>query len=228
MFLRRYSFGAPVCEIPGFNTFYLERNEGHYLFDDLTDGDRLWLIAFTTKGVNRKIKPGSANLQLWMADNGLNLDTPFHYQSLSSDASEIRLARLQPGSLEGDIRIRLYHDSFTNRPKYTALVCPQRQVKETIRIFVNNYPLDVPSDAVLAIQKHFLTQPSDCEDEGALVWIDTLCIDHDNLQERYQQMSRIHSIYGNAAKIIYWTGSTQDDGRFGSKRRKLTDPDCRS
>ena len=93
---------------------------------------------------------------------------------------------------------------------------------------MNNYPLDVPSDAVLAIQQHFLTQLSNCEDEGALIWIDTLCIDQDNLQERYQQTSRIHSTYGNAARVIFWTGSTQDDGRFSSKRRKLIDPDCRS
>lgn len=163
-----------------------------------------------------------------MADNGLNLDTHFQYQPLSSDASEIRLARLQPGSIDGDIGIRLFHDSFSNRPKYTALVCPLREVKEIIRICVNDYPLDVPSDAVLTIQRDILPQLSTSEDEGALIWIDTLCIDQDNLQERYQQTSRIHSIYGYAAKIIYWAGSTQDDGRFGSKRRKLPDPDCRS
>lgn len=88
-----------------------------------------------------------------MTDNGLNLDTHFQYQPLSSDASKIRLARLQPGSVDGDIGIQLYHDSFNNRPKYTALVCPQREVKEIIRIFLNDYPSDVPSDAVLAIQK---------------------------------------------------------------------------
>lgn len=61
LFLRRCSFGAPVYEIPGFNTFHSERNEGHYPFDDLTDRGRLWLIALTTS--NRKIKHESTNLQ---------------------------------------------------------------------------------------------------------------------------------------------------------------------
>ena len=40
-----------------------------------------------------------------------------------------------------------------------------------------------------------------------VLWIDAICIDQRNLEERYSRVRRIGSIYRNAVKISVWIGS---------------------
>lgn len=49
------------------------------------------------------------------------------------------------------------------------------------------------------------------QDEGRVVWIDALCINQDDLEERGHQVRRMVNIYSRARKVIAWLGPDRDD-----------------
>ncbi|KAL8644859.1 MAG: hypothetical protein Q9226_007560 [Calogaya cf. arnoldii] len=46
-----------------------------------------------------------------------------------------------------------------------------------------------------------------------LWWIDALCIDQDNLDEKSQQVKKMRDIYARAEKVYVWLGPEESDGR---------------
>lgn len=49
------------------------------------------------------------------------------------------------------------------------------------------------------------------QDEGRVMWIDALCINQDDLEERGHQVRRMVNIYSRARKVIAWLGPDRDD-----------------
>ena len=49
---------------------------------------------------------------------------------------------------------------------------------------------------------------------GFYLWIDALCIDQSNLQEKNNQVSLMRSIYQEASFVTMWLGEEQDDSRL--------------
>lgn len=49
--------------------------------------------------------------------------------------------------------------------------------------------------------------------EARTLWIDAICIDQSNLEEREKQVARMSSIYKNASRVVVWlgTGSEESD-----------------
>lgn len=43
-------------------------------------------------------------------------------------------------------------------------------------------------------------------DENALFWIDQICIDQSNSQERGHQVGFMREIYKNASEVVVWLG----------------------
>ncbi|KAL8801197.1 MAG: hypothetical protein Q9182_004646 [Xanthomendoza sp. 2 TL-2023] len=48
-----------------------------------------------------------------------------------------------------------------------------------------------------------------------LWWIDALCIDQDNLDEKDQQVKKMRDIYAKAQKLYVWLGPESNDGQAG-------------
>lgn len=48
-------------------------------------------------------------------------------------------------------------------------------------------------------------------DEARVIWIDALCINQEDLQEREHQVQRMADIYNRACKVIAWLGPDHDD-----------------
>ena len=78
-------------------------------------------------------------------------------------------------------------------------------VKTTVA--VENAPVEVPQTAASAL--HRLRSP----DFARTLWIDALCIDQRNVEERSHQVADMHSIYRNATLNLVWLGQ-DENGRM--------------
>lgn len=50
----------------------------------------------------------------------------------------------------------------------------------------------------------------DCSLER-IIWVDAICINQENLQERGQQVQLMANIYSKAARVLVWLGETAPD-----------------
>ena len=50
--------------------------------------------------------------------------------------------------------------------------------------------------------------------ESRLLWIDALCINQDDVEERNMQVQRMVSIFSSASRVIVWLGLESDDSRL--------------
>lgn len=49
------------------------------------------------------------------------------------------------------------------------------------------------------------------KDRPRIMWIDAVCVDQHNLEERGRQVQRMADIYRNAERVLIWTGPASDD-----------------
>ncbi|KAH9208075.1 heterokaryon incompatibility protein-domain-containing protein, partial [Leptodontidium sp. 2 PMI_412] len=123
------------------------------------------------------------------------------YSALASEPDwEFRIATLQPGGFKDQIKMSLHQVRFKDKPEYEALSYVWGKPKVTESISLNGQPFNITTNLFLALRRlrH--------EDKPRLLWIDAICIDQSNTQERQQQVSRMKEIYSCASKVTVWMG----------------------
>ena len=123
------------------------------------------------------------------------------YQLLDPKSSGIRLLQLHPARrLDSDIKCSLMHVSLDDKPQYSALsyVWGDANVKHCI--LINNLPVDITVNLYLALRRlRYATRP-------IVIWVDALCINQDDIQERNSQVALMGKIYSSAMTIHSWLG----------------------
>lgn len=145
----------------------------------------------------------------------------FEYEPLSF--GEFRLLQVLPrDEPDGLVRCRLLHlpgpdpqggkqenAEFQDKAdvEYRALSYTWGDPDDTELILLNDayFPIRRNLHTFLA-QWNFVERPS-----SQYVWIDALCIDQSNLQERSAQVLRMRSIYEKAIEVYIWLGPEADD-----------------
>ncbi|KAK2601524.1 hypothetical protein QQS21_004909 [Conoideocrella luteorostrata] len=137
----------------------------------------------------------------------------YQYRPLASQSREIRLITLGPGGLPDDLHIELRHETLsTNKPPpYDSLSYAWGTEKELVQI--QNGPSSTKS---LVIPQNLATALKYVryEDRPRVLWIDAICIDQSNTQERSQQVAIMGDIYGMARQVVVWIGTESDDSTF--------------
>lgn len=121
------------------------------------------------------------------------------HEPLDSKRNEIRLVTILPGVWVDDIKCTLSHISLLDPPIYTALSYCWGDAKDTEDIYLNNQVFSATTNlkaALLQLRKL----------EYTTLWIDAICIDQANIEEKSQQLPLIGSIYRNATTTIAWLG----------------------
>jgi hypothetical protein len=130
------------------------------------------------------------------------------YTPLSND--EIRLAVLRPNAdLDQPIRVDLITSTWPPPLPYEALsyVWGDAAVQSTIHIeSVDGLPQPYPVTTNLSVALRHLRRG----DRDRPMWIDALCIDQDNVEEKEQQVSKMDQIYQAAYKVCVWLGPGSD------------------
>ncbi len=136
----------------------------------------------------------------------------FKYDALKSVTSEIRLVRVEPGAVGDHINLELFHANLDDQPKYRALsytwdapyvdLPPEWNDPESESpVVVNGKKFSVRKNLESAL-RHFQQNW-----KGDLVlWIDAICINQGDSQERSSAVLKMGKIYETSQETVVWLG----------------------
>ncbi|KAH7081141.1 heterokaryon incompatibility protein-domain-containing protein [Paraphoma chrysanthemicola] len=151
--------------------------------------------------------------------------TQFQYQPLDASRNEIRLL-FPVGQDEADplpvdvweyffptpdltMEFELRAVSLDDKPDYTALsyVWGDATAEASRKIIVNNFAFPITKNLEIALQhlRYHDIQPA--------IWIDVICINQNNYDEKDDQVPRMSRIYSNARDVLIWLGPGTKDNR---------------
>jgi hypothetical protein len=137
------------------------------------------------------------------------------YSSLSQKPNIIRLLRLLPSKDESEfLRCELFEYSLqipgtTNNP-YEAVSYVWGSEEKPMSIIIRD---DQGDDQELAVTQNLYTALLRLRDHGIprTIWVDAVCIDQYNKDEKGHQIRVMPAIYAKASRVIVWLGAAQDD-----------------
>lgn len=135
----------------------------------------------------------------WRLDDGA--DQPLYATSLCSE-STIRLLKINPSQHPSDqIYGSLSVVSLKSNPVYKALSYTWGDSRDIVSIDINGYQIDVTRNLKDALKRLRSI------DTKHLVWIDALCINQRDGQERTYQVQLMREIYQTAFEVVVHLGN---------------------
>ncbi len=127
------------------------------------------------------------------------------YSPLDSERHEARLVTIFPGLSNDPISCTLSVISNDDPPEYDALSYVWGTLEVVSPIFVDAFEIPVTQNLSIAL-RHLRYQ-----DRPRTMWIDALCINQQDAQERIEQVQLMGDIYAKAERVLVWLGlRTQD------------------
>ncbi|OAG06464.1 HET-domain-containing protein [Paraphaeosphaeria sporulosa] len=136
----------------------------------------------------------------------------YAYSPLLAHPNSIRLLRLLPASrAEDPIHCRIFNYSLTTPERtshlYECLSYVWGSVEEKQTIRVNGAELAVTRNLCGALRR--LRDP----DLDRILWVDAVCINQDDLEERANQVQIMALIYAYASRVVVWLGEEADGSK---------------
>ncbi|KAJ4266163.1 hypothetical protein NW762_004143 [Fusarium torreyae] len=129
---------------------------------------------------------------------------PRTYQYRPIEETSIRLVRLLP-ERKTMIKCEILHVSLRQPPPYVAVSYTWGDTGDTRKIEVEGISVHV------AVSLHGALQALREKQTSLLIWVDALCIDQKNRDERSQQVQLMPNIYSNAESVAIWLGPEEND-----------------
>ena len=130
---------------------------------------------------------------------------PYQFKALDAEAESIRLMYLLPDEPSADIRIDLVHTLLKEEdvPKYEALSYAWGETDTPEVIYVGH-----KGDNTIAVTRSLYQALPYLRyrDNPRVLWIDAICVDQQNLEERGHQVERMGDVYSLADRVIVWLG----------------------
>lgn len=138
-------------------------------------------------------------------------DENFHYQPLTRP-NEIRLVKILPGSRLSSVKCELQPAILGPEiPKYVALSYCWGDATHKTWVSCNGRRLTLTKNLLNALRR--LRR----KDETETLWIDQICIDQENLEERGSQVQLMRKIYKSAINVLIWLGDEADESSSAIK-----------
>ena len=131
----------------------------------------------------------------------------YEYRVLQSIIQEIRVLCINPDRNVRDhtfLRCELKHISLVDVPieRFLAVSYCWGTSKKRAPIVIDGQNATIPQTAAVAI-RNLSKNSSDP------LWIDAVCIDQDNVQEKSQQVTMMKEVYSKAVSVLVWLGPAQ-------------------
>ncbi|KAF2680713.1 HET-domain-containing protein [Lentithecium fluviatile CBS 122367] len=123
------------------------------------------------------------------------------YSPINSTAEETRLIKLLPGDYDDAIEVRLHTVCLSKRPTFDALSYAWGTELSPREVLLNGVLVPVTSNLDCALRHLRL------ESASRMLWVDALCINQDDVQERSLQVRLMDEIYSSAEQVVIWLGS---------------------
>ena len=122
------------------------------------------------------------------------------YSPLDVEEREIRLLRLLPGRWTDPIACELSTVSLRRNPCYDALSYVWGDPKDTLPITVDGKLLQATKSVRLALRRLRSYHNS------RTLWVDAICINQEDQEEKTQQVMLMRYIYSNAKSVQVYLG----------------------
>lgn len=137
---------------------------------------------------------------------------------LDSGQQEIRVLTLHPGSFDEPISCALETVSLKHRPHFNALSYVWGDARLRGDIILNGVSVSVTRNLEIAL-RHLRSHPKRHVDTTATpLWVDAVCINQDDLDERHEQVRLMRSIYSLADRVVIWLGEGNADSDWAMER----------
>jgi hypothetical protein len=201
---------TPQSLYPRVDTGYLSPLDGVDYFSsggDRPQGLKRWKSE-RTLGPNAatptaSLTPPNSTFRSSLASSPVVLgDQGYQYRALQD--SEFRLVRVFP-ERKTMVKCEIIHASLEEPPRYVAISYAWGDAGDTRKIELEGSFIPVGASLYGALKA--LRQKV----ESVLVWVDALCIDQHNRDERTQQVQLMTGIYSTADSVAIWLGPEADD-----------------
>ncbi|KAH7346049.1 heterokaryon incompatibility protein-domain-containing protein [Pyrenochaeta sp. MPI-SDFR-AT-0127] len=131
------------------------------------------------------------------------------YRPLSLDSRQIRIAYITKGSRSDPLEATLLRTSLDALPSYEALSYVWGRDQSVAKLALNGHCINITP----SLQGAMMQLRSSTEDR--LIWIDAICINQEDPEERSKQVQLMRDIYSNAKRVIVWLGEEAEDTKAG-------------
>lgn len=125
---------------------------------------------------------------------------PSLYSTLKVAAAEIRVLHLLPGNTRDPIRTAIRTVSLDDTPQFEALSYVWGSPRDKKQIYVEDQIFDVTINLEAALRA--LRHP----EETLRIWVDAICINQVDLDEKSTQVPLMGRIYKQASSVLIWLG----------------------
>jgi hypothetical protein len=142
-------------------------------------------------------------------EQGMNASKDYQYQRLNYKLGlEIRLVVLYPGHELDDLVFDIIHRNLLDKPVYEA-------VSYTWATVYGDASLSSHVSCrgkKIAITKNCESMLRTLRRQGTnrTIWVDAICIDQENTEERNHQVRLMATIYSNASQVVAYLGPTSE------------------
>ena len=144
------------------------------------------------------------------------------YRTLQQTTSEIRLLQILPSaSARSTVNCRLSTVSLDDSPEYVALSYVWGDATVTRNIRINDCVIPVTTGLESALRQmraslfDLSASESALRDLPSRFWIDAVCINLQDMQERSHQVQLMRKIYQQASSVLVWLGPQEDVLSYG-------------
>lgn len=127
----------------------------------------------------------------------------YEYQPLATKWYEIRVLRLRPGQWLDNISCHLKTVSLDAKPKFEALSYVWGDPKDVVSIHLSDCTYGVTRDLEAALRR--LRR----KDSERIIWIDQLCINQEDVEEKSQQVALMQQIYRSCEGALFWLSAIE-------------------
>lgn len=150
-----------------------------------------------------------SQLGLWRLRKAVHRSKAFSYRPLDARETEIRVLDVLPGRKGDPLRCEIQHIPLhaSNRPQYETISYCWGDLEDltTAPVVLNGKRLLVPTSSILALQR--MRFP----DRTRTLWIDALCINQYDKEERAQQVATMGEIYRYSKGNLIHLGEDEPD-----------------
>lgn len=140
------------------------------------------------------------------------------YKPLNSKSAEIRILHLHPGSYSEDIKCTLSVSTTTSSFEALSYVWGSSIDSVNIEVEGESCPLTKNLEAAL---RHLRS-----ENNIRSLWVDAICINQNDNDERKQQVAIMDIIYYSAHTVIAWLGAEEITAALDLIRKIAQAPEC--
>ncbi|KAM5359124.1 hypothetical protein ACJZ2D_014730 [Fusarium nematophilum] len=145
------------------------------------------------------------------------MEEKYAYSPLDRASGEIRLVKLEMSAVDDDISCELLTVPLTAAPSYEALSYTWGSPANKHKILIDGKPFQVTGNLFAALQH--LRCPTSLRENvpvryqgpHRLLWIDAICINQEDIDERNFQVRLMWHIYAIAGQVSVWLGEEADD-----------------